>query len=96
MTKSPSNLTKSPAGKRLQAYAQMTFSSVSPKNLPSRKSSNICDWRKEPGLEKDPDEIKLYKGRTNLFHDGEVSFLEGKLRQIECTKSNLMSETTEG
>ena len=40
--------------------------------------------------------MKLYKGRTNLFNDEEVSFLEGKLRQIECTKSNLMSETTEG
>ena len=28
---------KGPAGKRLQAYAQMTFSSISPKNLPAHK-----------------------------------------------------------
>ena len=42
--------------------------------------------------------MKLYNGRTNIFNDEEESFLEGKLRQVECTTSanNLMSETTEG
>ena len=80
-------LTKSPSGRRLQAYAQMTFTSISPKSPPIKKLSAFSDWRQEPGLDRDPGEMKLYNERTNIFKDEEVSLLEGKLRQVECTNS---------